>query len=405
MTILPEFAPATSSELARFVAENAQTAKRRLRPVGGRTALYQGGTAAPSGCDISLVGLNRLIDYPARDMTVTVEAGMSVQQLQHLLAQEHQRLPIDIAQGSRATIGGAVATNTSGPRRAGHGTFRDYLIGVSAIDASGRPFKAGGRVVKNVAGYDLCKLLIGSRGSLSILTQMTFKLRPLPEASGFLWATFDTFAEIENVLERLLASDARPVAMDVLNPSAASLVTATAQVDLPMTRPVLCLGVEGSAREVDWQIDKLAREITPYGLQDFLRIPELEANRLWDTLTDFPTTADDPLAFQANLLPSACMEFAEFGTQEGLAMQIHAVNGIAIGQFPEEISSLEQVQALLRQLTEKARAAGGNLTILHCDAQWRSQIPLYGHSEPSMALMRQLKQTMDPENVLNPIEF
>jgi glycolate oxidase FAD binding subunit len=219
------------------------------------------------------------------------------------LQQEGQRLPIDIAQSSRATLGGAVATNTSGPRRAGYGTFRDYVIGISAVDAQGRLFKGGGRVVKNVAGYDLCKLFVGSQGTLAVITQVTLKLRPQPETSALLWLTFDTFGEIENALERLLVSDARPVAVEVLNAAAAGLMATQSRLDLPHYSPVLLLGVEGSPQEVDWQMEKLRRELVPYGLQSFEKVSHDQTAGLWHSLTEFQTSADEPLTFQANLLP------------------------------------------------------------------------------------------------------
>src|SRR5205085_6597457 len=131
---------------------------------------------------------------------------------------ERQRLPIDLPQAQRATLGGVVAANPSGSRRFGLGTMRDYVIGISAIDASGRLFKGGGRVVKNVAGYDLCKMLVGSLGTLAVITQVTLKLRPIPESSRLLWCAFDHSAAIEQSLAQLVSSSARPVAMDILDP-------------------------------------------------------------------------------------------------------------------------------------------------------------------------------------------
>ena len=257
-----EFTPATQLELSRFVAENAQIERCTLCPVGGRTAMHYGFSAAAPGVQVAMSQLDRVVDYPARDMTITVEAGLRIDALQATLASERQRLPIDIAQPERATLGGALATNTSGPRRYGHGTFRDYVIGISAVDAAGRLFKAGGRVVKNVAGYDICKLLVGSRGTLAIVTQVTLKLRPLPETSAQVWLTHDTFDQIEDRLARLLVSQSRPVAIEVLNPAAAALIVASARVELPANAPVLCVGVEGSRHEVDWQLESLSQELS-----------------------------------------------------------------------------------------------------------------------------------------------
>src|SRR5262245_38483222 len=137
-----------------------------------------------SGLGIDLTALDRVIDYPARDMTITLEAGITLARLQALLAKEGQRLPVDVPRPEQATLGGALATNTSGPRRFGFGTWRDYVIGITTINDQGQETKAGGRVVKNVAGYDLCKLHIGALGTLGIISQVTLKLRPLPEENA-----------------------------------------------------------------------------------------------------------------------------------------------------------------------------------------------------------------------------
>ena len=349
--------------------------------------------------------LNRLIDYPARDMTITVEAGMRIDILKQTLAAERQQLPIDIAQHERATLGGALATNTSGPRRFGHGTFRDYVIGISAVDADGRLFKAGGRVVKNVAGYDICKLLVGSRGTLAIVTQVTLKLRPLPETSALLWMTLNSFAEVETRLERLMTSQARPVAIEVLNPHAAQLITSSSRCELPVQVPVLCVGVEGSQRDVEWQLETLTRELSSTGVQECRQVRDGDANRIWDALTEFQTCADDPLTFEANVRPSQCVEFASRATDLGVAVQVHAGNGLVVGQLLEEAATIDQTIGILNQLRDFARSQGGNLMVLHCDEGWKSRLPMCGAAEPSWPLMKQLKQKLDPQGLLNPGRF
>src|SRR6185312_5868323 len=121
--------------------------------------------------------------YPAADMTITVEAGITLAALGAVLAEQHQRLQIDAPDPDRATLGGVFATNTRGPRSFGLGRPRDQIIGVAFVTSDGELVKGGGRVVKNVAGYDFPRLLTGSLGTLGIIAQMTLKVRPMPEAS------------------------------------------------------------------------------------------------------------------------------------------------------------------------------------------------------------------------------
>ncbi|MFG0335819.1 MAG: FAD-binding oxidoreductase, partial [Maioricimonas sp. JB049] len=125
--IVGEFTPNSAAELSRFVAENCRSNRHALYPVGGRTALHYGDSPMQDGLFVATSELARVVDFAARDMTVTVEAGLRIDELKQLLASEGQQLPIDIPQGHRATLGGALACNTSGPGRFGYGTFRDYV--------------------------------------------------------------------------------------------------------------------------------------------------------------------------------------------------------------------------------------------------------------------------------------
>lgn len=213
-TALPVRRPATVAELQSVVRESPA-----LYPVGGRTTLDVGFPPTKPGVAVDLTALSAVVDYPARDMTITVQAGITVAALQAELAKEGQWLPVDVANPERATIGGAVALNKSGPRRFGFGTLRDYVIGISFVADDGSDVKAGGRVVKNVAGYDLMKVQVGAVGSLGVLTQVTLKVKPKPEASAAL-AFGVTTGELAAVLDQLHASKSRPVAVEVLNRAA-----------------------------------------------------------------------------------------------------------------------------------------------------------------------------------------
>ena len=178
--------------------------------VGGHVA-GRGGCSLQRPCPLPGIGLstaklNRVIDYPADDMTVTVEAGITISELNKLLAEKRQWLPVDVAFPDRATVGGAIATNAAGPRRYAYGTMRDYLLGFTAVDGTGTIFSGGGRVVKNAAGYNMCRLMAGSRGTLGIITQATLMVRPLPEAAALLACEVPDFDLAEKLLASLVRS-------------------------------------------------------------------------------------------------------------------------------------------------------------------------------------------------------
>lgn len=214
--------------------------------------------------------MSAVVDYPARDMTITVEAGMPVQELQQVLAAENQQLPVDAFDPS-ISVGALVASDVAGPRQYGYGTLRDYVIGIEAVDGHGRIFHAGGRVVKNVAGYDLCRLMVGSRGSLGILTQVTFKLKPVPEHSLLLGFRFADAVSFETALECLNSTAARPILMDFAtdSPDETGLSDEPLAANADRRHPVfsLTIGVEGTSAVCDWQADVIRQDCA--GAQEF----------------------------------------------------------------------------------------------------------------------------------------
>lgn len=196
----------------------------------------------------------KVVDYPARDMTITVQAGLPVSELQKILAEERQQLPIDVFDSS-TSVGAAVAADVAGPRQYGYGTLRDYVIGIEAVDGQGRVFHAGGRVVKNVAGYDLCRLLVGSRGALAVITQVTFKLKPLPEHAQLLTFGFDGPEALATALDRLNTTAATPVVLDFSSPQPDRTARDDGGTDWEIR-----LGVEGSEASCQWQSEQLQQD-------------------------------------------------------------------------------------------------------------------------------------------------
>ena len=186
------------------------------------------------GGEVSLQALNRLIEYNPEDLTVTVEAGISFEQLQLTLREHKQWLPLD-PPGQGLTLRDIISRDLSGPRRMGYGTIRDYLIGLTVVLADGRVASSGGRVVKNVAGYDMMKLFVGAQDSLGIPVQATFKLLPLPEVERFHLAR-------EAALQAIWRSQTSPVVLDLFRESGEIF---------------LATGFAGTAEDVAWQEKQL----------------------------------------------------------------------------------------------------------------------------------------------------
>lgn len=187
--------PNNREELARALADASASKRKVVR--------------------VDLSSVSALVEHKPEDMTATVEAGMTLGEFQRYLGASGQWLPIDPAGADTLTIGDLLAHNLSGPRRFGYGTIRDYLIGIKVALADGRIIKAGGKVVKNVAGYDLCKLFVGAKHSLGIIVEATFKLRPAPEEEKVLETHAASVGDVKTIAARLLGGEIEPAILDV----------------------------------------------------------------------------------------------------------------------------------------------------------------------------------------------
>jgi glycolate oxidase FAD binding subunit len=399
---LPLVEPASAGDLADII-RLARSEGEALYPVGGSTALGLGLPPSLPGKAVGSRQLCRVIDYPARDMTITVQAGIRVADLQKLLATENQRLPIDVPQADRATLGGILATNTSGPRRYGFGTLRDYVIGISVVNDEGHEVKAGGRVVKNVAGYDLCKLYVGSLGTLGIITQVTLKLRPRPEDQVLLIVASPE-GNLDALLDQLHHTDTRPVVVDLLNGAAVGALNRHPGVALPEAPWVALVGFEDNYPAVKWQMYQLVKELRlTSGLE---ARAGATAEPLLQALIAFPASLEAGLTFKAALLPSVtgafCREAAAL--PERLLLQAHAGNGIVIGHAAPDLTK-ERAAAMLKKLRALAAAAQGHVTILRCPGAWKDAAFVWGPPRGDVWMMRKVKEQLDPRRLFNPGRF
>jgi glycolate oxidase FAD binding subunit len=399
----PTIKPPSVSELGELVRRCAADGQA-IYPVGGRTQLELGLPPTKPGVAVDLRGLDQVIDYPARDMTITVQAGITIAKLQALLATENQQLPVDVPLADRATLGGAIATNASGPRRYGYGTLRDYVIGISFINDQGQEVKAGGRVVKNVAGYDLMKLHIGALGTLGIITQVTLKLRPLPQERIALTIGGPT-ETMGPILELLHGTRAQPVLLELFNRAAIRMMSVRSQDFLRRSPWFVLVGLEGSRENVLWQGEQMQKELEAAinsGLG--LHCVGGPVRQLWQTFLQIPVQASQGLTFKANMLPSTTSSFcskSESLTEE-LQLSAHAGNGIVIGHVDD--LTLEQARTMLTSLLDAAGPTG-NVVVTRCPPEWKRELPVWGKPRGDLWLMRRVKETLDPRNVFNPGRF
>jgi len=402
--------PADQAAVAEVIRSASETGTP-VYAIGGGTSLHYGACPTQPGLGLSLAGLNRVVDYPARDLTITVEAGVTIAELASRLASERQRLPVDIAQAARATVGGVVATNPSGPRRYQWGTVRDYVLGVNAVDGSGTPFSAGGRVVKNAAGYNLCRLLTGSLGTLGVITQVTLMVKPMPETSALVACDLDDFDSAEKLLAEMVHTETVPAAIELLVGPVWQDEPALCAGTSDAAAGRLVVGFEGTPAEVEWMIERLEAQwgrssgVWPTAIRGDA------AAKAWGRLTEFPAEAlpddgDAPLVVQVSLRPSVTVDFVRrlLEIDAGSSVEAHAGDGVLRARLSCEPG---EVAAVLSERVRPAVAeAGGSMVILSCPGGAAlGPGDVWGPMPDGIVAMRSIKGQFDPQGILNPDRF
>ncbi len=392
--------PETQSALSEVV-RCAYQHQWRLLPCGRGTKLSWGGLPQGISLVVSTKRLNHLIDHAAGDLTVTVEAGMPFAQLQTMLAKTNQFWAIDPAYCAQATVGGIVATADAGSLRQRYGGVRDMCLGVSFVRADGEIVKAGGRVVKNVAGYDLMKLLTGSFGTLGLLSEVTLRLYPLPPASrSVLLAGSDDL--ISEVTATLLKSTLTPTAIDLLSGQLLSRLEFAGEIGL-------IARFQSLPESVDQQATRLLEMAETLGLQATL-LSETEEpvwgqiqNLIWQT-----EASQSQVVCKLGVLPAAAVatltQLEAVQGQVACVGMIHAGSGLGVVQIKGDPQDLPQAVLAVRSLCEQA-SPGGFLSILEAPVALKKQLDVWGYRGNALGLMQTLKQQFDPHQLFSPHRF
>lgn len=371
--------PADASECARLLADAARE-HRTIRISGSGTKSYLGDTAA-TDIALSTRRLAGVIDHVPADLTVTVAAGTRVTDLGAVLTRAGQFLPLDPPHADEATVGGVIAANSNGFWRARYGAVRDLLIGTRVALADGTVVRAGGRVVKNVAGYDLDKLLVGSLGTLGVIVEATFKVLPVPAASDGLVARFARPVDAFAVADAVVRGASRVEACVVERGAGGTWRLA---VQARGAGPTVRRALEDARREV------AARRGDTSELGDDL-----------GRLRELPARAIDGALVRAALPLAAAAAFAETaaGLETLAALVADAASGVVRAQFAgDEADVIRDAEALLLA----ARVVGGSARIERRADQLRSRLPTWPTRPNGDFLMRRIKDAFDPSGVLEP---
>jgi glycolate oxidase FAD binding subunit len=430
----------------RMVAALVQCACRgnlAIVPWGSGTKMAMGNPPKRLDLVVCMARMNHMLDVDTANLTITVEAGVKFRDVQARLATEEDRcylpledlkteagefvcsdrshsgcfLPMDPPFSERATMGGVVATNTTGPRRLLYGLPRDLVLGVRFVTPKGDIIGAGGKTVKNVSGYDVSKLMIGSLGSLGILCEMTLRLLPLPEKMETLLFSFDAFSDAGAFAAAIFGTKLLPAAVEVANKAAIEKMDLRGSLDFSPGSHVVMVALEAFDEAVARMHKELLAMAQHFKAKGHSLVQEDKHRLFWLTVGELQGSAHQRfprlVALQLNYPLSAWKALFEFAdktlSQARLdhTMLCHAGNSVTLINLlsgtkgTDDKALIEAVQTLLAE----CRKAGGNLVVQRAPADLKKALPVWGEPGSDLPLMKRIRVELDPLGVMNPGRF
>jgi len=406
--------PGTIDEVSKVVA-HANQQHLFITPRGNGTKMGMGGIPKKIDIILSTSQLNRITDSDCENLTLSAESGMTLDEVQKSLAKVGKGyfLPLDPPFTEKATLGGIIATNSSGPKRLLYGTVRDLIIGAKTVFPNGDIVVSGGKTVKNVSGYDMCKLLIGSYGTLGILCEMTFKLLPLPEKEATLLLSFAKLEEADNFVREMRGSQLIPSSIETLNAIAVQKMKYAISMP-PNGNYLVAIGLEGVAESIDRQIFEMSEIGKKHGILEAVTLYSEKHQAFWIAIRDFSKGLTEKcpnlISLKSNFLISKSGEMLESYEKitQGLGIDgafiSHAGNGILYSYIlPAKNfrSKIESLVELIGKLTFEAMKNEGNLVVESSPLSIKKKVDVWGQSRSDYLVVRRLKEQIDPGGILN----
>ncbi|EGL82221.1 FAD linked oxidase domain protein [Caldalkalibacillus thermarum TA2.A1] len=397
--------PQNEGEVSRILSYASQKGLKII-PVGGGTKRGFGGTEPKADVLLSLSHLKGIVEHSPGDMIATIKPGTTIAELKAKLAEHGQMLPLDPYWPDEATIGGVIAANDSGPKRLKYGSARDHVIGLRIVYPDGRIIRSGGKVVKNVAGYDMNKLFIGSMGTLGVLTEITVKLRPLPQDERLVLLSFaeDKLANVRQFALRLLDSVLEPVTLELLNPAINKRLTDHEGYGLAIT-------FEDREKAVNYQeqwiktnipqgtcVEVLSRDKTREWWNRFAMLPPNPNHQCGQHEIALKIGSQN-----MDVLP-IIEECQRLALQHGIVLEAHG--GLGHGLSAVYIRhDARQVETLVRGLRSFVEQRNGYVVIRHAPLSFRQKVSVWGEKPAYFPLLEGIRKTIDSQLILNHKRF
>jgi len=383
--------PSTFDEVCE-VLRLAESERWTVAPAGACTWLDAGEARESANVVLKTTRMSRLVEHEPADLVATAEAGLTLADFNREVGRAGQWLPLDPPGAEVATLGGVVATGAAGAQALGYGAPRSHVLGMRVALAGGRGIRAGGRVVKNVAGYDLCKLFTGSHGTLGVILEITFRLRPRPRREATLLTRSNELGPLLEAARALNGSQLLPVAVELLSPPLAEEVCGIDDDAFVMLARFA--GTEGA---VEYQLARAA-ELAEGAAE---RVEDDDG--LWTRLSSTGRRAGGALVWRASVLPSALgTVLARLEGDHGRGLRWHAGAGDGRLRVFGDAQEDERASSALRGMREAARAAGGSLVVERAPDGLKQQLGAWGLTESSAFLMKRLKERLDPSDTFSP---
>lgn len=407
--------PGTVDELSSVLRE-ASAQGWAVVPFGAGSKQHIGNSLQRFDVALSLERFSQVPEYEPQDLVVKVESGCRLADLEIQLAKNNLCLPLDPPAYDAATLGGIVASNDSGPLRFSQGTIRDFLIGISVVQPDGAKTKFGSRVVKNVTGYDMCKLYSGSFGTLGVFVDFYIKLKPLPPFEKTVLVRLRGLAETRQALERIFNSALTPLAVELLNPAALTRLNQT----LSLTQEAgfaLVLRFGDVEKAVQWEVEQLEKLLGDLISQGVIVSDAGEQVLLWQMLREDGPWLDEPtewkVKLKVNYLPSQLVEVVQRlevlqqALAAGMRLKAHAGSGVirAYLALKETNATVSQFAEQIRGLRALLKPSRGTVIVERAPAPLKRAIDVWGYDFKDHAVMRQIRQRFDPQGILNPGRF
>jgi glycolate oxidase FAD binding subunit len=396
--------PMSEEEIASILKYANENGKK-VNVEGGGTKKGFGGLVESADLILSLALFKGVVEHATGDLTMTVKAGTTFKELQTYLAHHGQKIALDPALPDEATIGGIIAANESGPKRLGYGSARDNVIGLRIVYPDGTIIRSGGKVVKNVAGYDMNKLFIGSMGTLGVLTEVTLKLRPISKCESLVLVSFpaDELVDIRSFVVGILDSTLEPTSLELLNPALAEKLTGVKQYTVAMS-------FEDVESSVLYQ-EEMAAKLKPEG-SGFSIYKEREARQFWRDFSNLAAARNTESEVSAILKIGVVNLDVLHVLKEGESIEdshrvrIDAHGGLGHGLCSIHVTGAgEDVLSAIHELRAAVTKRGGYVVVKSLPFVHRQQIKVWGDNPSYYFLLQGIKAKVDPNSVLNHKRF